>query len=50
VRPRYDELRWYLDDLAIRCATERRYTGLLTAAPLNIPGGTGSPANALALM
>jgi kynurenine formamidase len=41
---------WYLEDLAGHCAATRRYTGLLAAAPLNLPGGTGSPANALALM
>jgi kynurenine formamidase len=41
---------WYLEDLAGRCARARRYTGLLAAAPLNLPGGVGSPANALALM
>jgi kynurenine formamidase len=41
---------WDLEHLAAYCAGNRRYTGLLTAAPLNLPGGTGSPANALALM
>jgi hypothetical protein len=41
---------WYLDTLAAHCAAQRRYTGLLTAAPLNLPGGIGSPANGLALM
>jgi kynurenine formamidase len=40
---------WYLDELAAHCATDRRYTGLLAAAPLNLPGGTGSPANAIAI-
>ena len=40
---------WYLEDLAAHCHTHHRYTGLLTAAPLNHPGGTGSPANAVAL-
>jgi kynurenine formamidase len=40
---------WALDALAADCAADGRYTGLLTAAPLNIRGGIGSPANALAL-
>jgi kynurenine formamidase len=40
---------WNLDSLAEHCAGDGRYTGLLTAAPLNLTGGTGSPANALAL-
>ena len=38
-----------LDPLAEDCAADRIYEGLLTAAPLNIEGGTGSPANALVL-
>ncbi|QNO36889.1 cyclase family protein [Protaetiibacter sp. SSC-01] len=41
---------WDLDALAEHCAREDRWEGLLTAAPLRIPGGIGSPANALALM
>jgi hypothetical protein len=40
---------WALDALAADCAADGRYTGLLTAAPLNIRGGVGSPADALAL-
>ncbi len=35
--------------LAVDCAVDGRYHGLFTAAPLNTPGGAGSPANALAL-
>jgi kynurenine formamidase len=38
-----------LDDLADDCATDGVYDGLFTAAPLNLAGGVGSPANALAL-
>lgn len=40
---------WDLEALAADCADDGRYTGLLTAAPLNLRGGIGSPANALAL-
>ncbi len=40
---------WDLSALAADCADDGRYTGLLTAAPLNVRGGVGSPANALAL-
>lgn len=39
-----------LGSLAAHCAERQRYEGLLTAAPLNIHGGAGSTANALALM
>jgi kynurenine formamidase len=38
-----------LDALAEDCATDGVYEGLFTAAPLNLAGGVGSPANALAL-
>ncbi len=38
-----------LDELAADCARDGRFSGLLTAAPLNTPGGSGSPANALAI-
>lgn len=41
---------WLLDALAEACAAERRYEFLLTSAPINLPGGVGSPANALAIM
>lgn len=40
---------WWLDDLATSCRRDGRYEMFLTAAPLNIPGGIGSPANALAI-
>ena len=38
-----------LDALAADCAVDGRHTGLLTSAPMNFTGATGSPANALAL-
>jgi len=40
---------WYLDDLAADCAADGVYEFLLTSAPLNVPGGIGSPPNALAI-
>ncbi len=40
---------WWLDDLAQSCRGDARYTAFLTAAPLHLPGGVGSPANAIAL-
>ena len=40
---------WDLEALAADCAADGRWTGLLTSAPLNYPGGLGSPANALAI-
>jgi kynurenine formamidase len=39
---------WWLEDLALSCRRDGRYEVFLTAAPLNVPGGIGSPANALA--
>jgi kynurenine formamidase len=41
---------WLLDALAAECASERRYEFLVTLAPLNIRGGVGSTANALAIL
>lgn len=41
---------FWLDELAQECAQSRRWTFLFTAAPLNVPGGVGSPANALAIV
>ncbi|MBI4586472.1 MAG: cyclase family protein [Planctomycetes bacterium] len=38
-----------LDRLAEACHGDRRYHFLFAAAPLNLPGGAGSPANALAI-
>lgn len=40
---------WKLDDLASDCAADGVYEFLLTAKPLNLPGGAGSPANAIAI-
>ncbi len=40
---------WQLDDLAADCAADGRYEFLLCSAPLNVPGGIGSPANAVAI-
>jgi kynurenine formamidase len=40
---------WNLDPLAAACAAGRRWSFLLTAAPLSVVGGVGSPANAIAL-
>jgi kynurenine formamidase len=38
-----------LDALATACRAEGRYEFFFAAAPLNLPGGAGSPANALAI-
>jgi hypothetical protein len=38
-----------LDRLASRCAADSRWDFLFTAMPLNLPGGVGSPANAMAI-
>jgi kynurenine formamidase len=38
-----------LDTLAADCATTGVRDGLFVAAPLNMPGGAGSPANAIAI-
>jgi len=40
---------WWLDDLANDCAADSVYEFLLTSAPLSVPGGVGSPPNALAI-
>jgi len=40
---------WKLDDLAADCASDGRYDFLLTAKPLNLIGGVGSPPNAMAI-
>ena len=41
---------WSLSALAEACSAAGRYEFFLTSAPLNIPGGTGSTANALAIL
>jgi kynurenine formamidase len=40
---------WNLEELAEDCAKDRRYEFFITSAPLNIPGGIGSPPNAIAI-
>ena len=40
---------WWLEDLALSCRDDGRYEMFLTAAPMNVRGGIGSPANALAI-
>ena len=40
---------WWLHDLAEDCARDGVYEMFFTSAPLNVPSGIGSPANALAI-
>lgn len=40
---------WHTADLAADCAEDGVYEFCVTSAPLNVPGGIGSPPNALAL-
>jgi len=40
---------WALEEIAESCADDGVYDFLLTAKPLNLPGGAGSPANAMAV-
>ncbi len=40
---------WWLADLAEDCAATGVYEAFLVSAPLNAPGGIGSPANAVAI-
>lgn len=40
---------WDLKQLSETCAKLNRYTFLLTSVPLNVPGGVGSPPNAIAI-
>ncbi|HET6793374.1 MAG TPA: hypothetical protein VFH45_02960, partial [Acidimicrobiales bacterium] len=40
---------WWLKDLADDCAGDGVYEAFLTSAPMNAPGGIGSPPNALAI-
>lgn len=40
---------WFLEDLAADCAQDGVYECMVTVAPLNLPGGVGSPANAYAI-
>ena len=41
---------WQLDELADTCAAEGRYDFMVVATPLKLPGGVGSPANAVAIL
>ena len=40
---------WWLQDLAADCAADGVWEFLLVSTPLNLPGGIGSPANAVAI-
>jgi kynurenine formamidase len=40
---------WWLKDLADDCAADGVYESFLVSAPLNAPGGIGSPANAVVI-
>lgn len=40
---------WWLKELVADCRADGNYECFVTSAPLNVPGGTGSPANALAI-
>jgi hypothetical protein len=48
VCPQLDNLD--LEALSTACAAEGRYEFLLVVAPLNVPGGTGSPVNPVAVL
>ncbi|OAL36767.1 hypothetical protein AYO20_03822 [Fonsecaea nubica] len=41
---------WDLEGLAQRCEEFGRYSFMLVSVPLNIPGGVGSPPNAVAIL
>ena len=41
---------WYLEELANACRDRGRYDFFLTSAPVNLPRGVGSPANAYAIL
>ncbi|MEO8457960.1 MAG: cyclase family protein [Chloroflexota bacterium] len=40
---------WQLGQLGEACAADGRYEFFFTSAPLNVPGGVGSPPNAIAI-
>lgn len=40
---------WKLHELADACASDGRYESMVVSSPLNLRGGVGSPANALAI-
>jgi hypothetical protein len=39
-----------LEALSAACADAGRYAFLIVVAPLNVPGGTGSPVNTIAVL
>ncbi|KAF2998973.1 hypothetical protein E8E13_007345 [Curvularia kusanoi] len=41
---------WDLEALSQKCQQENRWTFLVTSSPANVPGGVGSPPNAMALL
>jgi kynurenine formamidase len=41
---------WSLDELAAHCADSGNYVACVVAAPLHVPGGVASPANAIAIV
>lgn len=40
---------WQLDELAEACQTDGQYDCMVAATPLRLPGGVGSPSNAVAI-
>lgn len=43
------EMLW-LEDLALACASRKRYTFFVASSPLNVFGGVASPANMMAIL
>lgn len=41
---------WKLDVLYAKCRDDNRWDFLIVSVPLNLPGGTGSPSNAVAIL
>jgi hypothetical protein len=41
---------WDLEELSQACENHKRHSFLITSAPLNLPHGVGSPANAYAIL
>jgi hypothetical protein len=41
---------WWLEDLAQACQEENRWEFFLSAAPLNVTNGSGSPLNPIAYL
>lgn len=40
---------WWLDALAAACRADGRFESMLVSVPLDLPGGVGSPCNAIAI-